>query len=262
MNDVLIVPTEFESEGEMIRGNFVVPSKGCISKGICKFHGLPGSPDQVRGIASDLARLGFTVLTFDFRGFRKSEGIFSLRGEIEDARNAITHLLDSKYTTESRVLVYGASFGGAIAVCSAARDERIFGVCLRAPLFDMEQYIQNPDLIPAIFRYMEHEEYGVIHGIHDERIRDKMIQELMSDAPKFNPMKDIKRIAPRPLLITTGTDDQLIDIEGVRNLYRNAGEPKELRIIEGGDHVLSTQKAKNETRDIVTKWFSQFRLME
>ena len=98
MPNIRVEPTEFECEGQAIRGNFVIPGGDGPFPGICKFHGLPGGPDQVSGIATDLAKSGFIVLTFDFRGFRKSEGIFSLSGRIKDAYGAVTHLISHDLT--------------------------------------------------------------------------------------------------------------------------------------------------------------------
>ena len=80
MVDVKLISTSFISEGETIRGTFVVPLSEGPFPGICKFHGLPGGPDQVGGFALALAEAGFVVLTFDFRGFRHSEGLFPLAG--------------------------------------------------------------------------------------------------------------------------------------------------------------------------------------
>ena len=55
MTGVRIIPTEFVSNDESIRGNFVVPVGNGPFPGICKFHGLPGNPDQVSGFATSLA---------------------------------------------------------------------------------------------------------------------------------------------------------------------------------------------------------------
>ena len=82
MNQIRVLPTSFLSDNQKIIGDYVLPEGDGPFPGICKFHGLPGGPDQVGGIASELARNGFAVLTFDFRGFRRSEGLFSLKGRI------------------------------------------------------------------------------------------------------------------------------------------------------------------------------------
>ncbi|MBD3404833.1 MAG: alpha/beta fold hydrolase [Candidatus Lokiarchaeota archaeon] len=256
MEKINVVTTEFFSQKEMIRGHFVVPEKIKSPVGICKFHGLPGGPDQVGGIASDLARIGIPVLTFDFRGFRRSDGVFSLRGEIEDARNAVSHLIESEYTSASTVMVYGASFGGAIAVCSAARDTRITAICLRAPLYDTERYSRARAIIPSIFKEIEKESPDVMHGLDDEKTRNQMIDQLIEDAKEFNPMRDISKLAPRPVFITTGTDDEVIDVDGVKRLYHKAGNPKQLEIVQGADHRLSDMETKDITQKLVLNWFS------
>ncbi len=58
-----VYPTEFQFSGELLKGNFVKPPGTGPFPGICKFHGLPGSPDQVYGFAWQLALAGFAVLT-------------------------------------------------------------------------------------------------------------------------------------------------------------------------------------------------------
>ena len=118
MEPVRVVPTEFTSEGATIRGGLFIPAGAGPFPGICEFHGLP---DGGKEAAPRLASAGFLVLTFDFRGFRRSDGIFRLSREIEDAEHAVTHLLRSELSRKGWVGVYGASYGGAVAICSAAR---------------------------------------------------------------------------------------------------------------------------------------------
>ena len=50
-----VQPTSFTSEGETLRGHFVLPQGTGPFPAICKFHGLPGSSDQISGIATRLA---------------------------------------------------------------------------------------------------------------------------------------------------------------------------------------------------------------
>ncbi|MFW9909485.1 MAG: alpha/beta hydrolase [Candidatus Thorarchaeota archaeon] len=256
MHDVRVVPTEFESEESVIRGDFVMPIGEGPFPGICKFHGLPGGPDQVSGIATDLAKAGFIVLTFDFRGFRRSEGLFSLSGCIEDAKMSVDHLLENHMLLRGWVGVYGASFGAAVAVCAAARDDRISAVCLRAPVYNTEQFA-------SLSAFKEHlEDASNIlkdswHGIQDRSTRAKMLERLRSDSKNFNPWNEIHKISPKPLYITTGDQDESIDLAGVEALFLRAGEPKTFKVVVGGDHILSNSIAKRETTQDVTNWFSR-----
>ncbi len=78
-----------------------------------------------------------------------------MTGEIEDAKAAINHLLESNFVIASWVGVYGASYGGAIAVCTAARDNRIDAVCLRSPAYDTLWFAKLPMLDSELQRIGE-----------------------------------------------------------------------------------------------------------
>jgi len=256
MRRVQIVPTEFLSEGGRIIGDFVTPEGEGPFPGICKFHGLPGSSDQVSGSATKLAEEGFIVLTFDFRGFRRSDGLFSLSNEIEDTRNAVTHLLESEMTVDGWVGVYGASYGGAVAVCAAARDARISAVCLRAPVFDTLWFAKSPMIPPAVQAILK-DSPDAFHGLADLSTREQILGSMVEDAKVYNPINEIGKISPRPLLITTGDADKGIPLEGVQRLYDLAGQPKELVVVKGADHTLSTSESVAETSHAVLSWFKR-----
>ena len=174
MSSVRLVPTEFTSDGEVVRGDFVVPSGGGPFPGVCKFHGLPDG-DQVSGVTSKLASAGFLVLTFDFRGFRRSDGIFRLSREIEDAKHAVTHLLESELSIKGWVGVYGASYGGAVAICSAARDKRISCVCVCAPVYDTLAFARSPMIQPAVDELLRNNP-DAVHGLTNPDLRKRILK--------------------------------------------------------------------------------------
>ena len=256
MKDIEVVATEFEVAGEILHGNFVKPTGEGPFPGICKFHGLPGSSDQVHGIAMSLANEGFLVLTFDFRGFRQSEGLFSLSGEIDDAKASVTQLLDSGWARQDWVGVYGASFGAAVAVCAAVRDKRVAAVCLRAPVYNTEKLVDS-NLVDLILQDIMYTIPDEMHGITNAHLQQDLLARLREDAAGYNPMKEIYKISPRGLFITSGDADALIDVKGVRALYEQAGEPKELVIVRGADHNLSRDTPRIETERGVIDWFRQ-----
>ena len=256
MVDVQILPTEFTSEGETIRGHFVTPPGEGPFPGIVKFHGLPGSSDQIVGPATILAEAGFAVLTFDFRGFRKSDGLFALRGQIKDAKAAISHLLASDLTLDSWSGVYAASWGAAVAVCTLAEDPRTNAVCLRAPVYDTLWFSESPMIRPAVESIVATDPTQV-RGIEDPEIRNKVLNEMVEDSRVHNPMNEVSKISPRPFMIIHGTDDVGIPLAGVKRLYELAGEPKDLVVVEGADHNLSDPRAYEITVDTIVTWFKK-----
>jgi dipeptidyl aminopeptidase/acylaminoacyl peptidase len=255
-NMVEIYSTEFASEGETIRGNFVVPDGDGPFPGICKYHGLPDGPDQVASIPTRLAEAGFGVLTFDFRGFRRSDGLFTLAGEIKDAHAAITHLLESDMTVDSWAGVYGSSYGGAVAVCAAADDRRVNALCLRAPVYDTLWFARSPMIRPEV-DYLVANDPTQIRGLDNPAIQAEILHRMVEDARVHNPMNEISKILWCPLLIVHGTDDVGIDLAGVKRLYELANEPKDLVVVEGADHELSDPRAYEITVNTVVEWFKR-----
>lgn len=251
-----VQPTSFNSEGETLRGHFVLPRGNGPFPGICKFHGLPGSSDQISGIATRLAEAGFAVLTFDFRGFRSSEGLFRLANQVKDAKLAVTHLLESHYTKGDWVGVYGPSYGGAVAILAAARDLRISAVGLRAPVYDTLWFARSP-MIPTAVEELVQNTPDQMHGLIDPQSRKDILRWMVEDAEQLNPMNEINRVAPRPLFIITGDADLGIDVSGVKRLFDAAMEPKEMVVVKGADHNLSSPAAYETTVNAVIAWFQR-----
>lgn len=54
---------------------------------------------------------------------------------------------------------------------------------------------------------------------------------------RFSPETLVHRIAPRPLLVVHGGENELHKPEEARSLYDHAAEPKTLKIIEGAGHT-------------------------
>ena len=167
---------------------------------------------------------------------------------------AVTHLEKYEYSASGWIGVYGASYGGAIAVCSAARDNRIKAVCLRAPVYDTLHFAKM-NIFRNVPEYVLTELTHSFHGIADLETRNRIFDNLERDSEIYNPWHDILKVSPRPLFITTGDEDESIDIEGIKNLFERAGEPKVLEIIKGADHRLSTNDMKVQSANLVTSWF-------
>lgn len=250
---IRVEPTEFTSEGERLRGNFVLPEGPGPFAGICKFHGLPGSSDQVGGIATRLAEAGFAVLTFDFRGFRSSEGIFSLAGEFKDAQAAVKHLVASRHISPEWIGIYAASYGATVAIMEAVDNPLITAVALRAPVYDPLAFAKSPLVSAAVEQLLQTSPYE-IHGLPDPKIRKEILGNMIRDGARFNAMKEIHKLEC-PLFIITGDADQGVDIAGVTCFFDVATEPKEMVVVPGADHNLTNPAAYEQTMDAIVAWF-------
>jgi pimeloyl-ACP methyl ester carboxylesterase len=63
----------------------------------------------------------------------------------------------------------------------------------------------------------------------------------------------VAQIAPRPILLIHGLDDIRLSPDCSRLLYRLAGEPKRIELLEGARHSL--RQRREDVRRLVVDWF-------
>ena len=83
------------------------------------------------GILHD--RLGVNLLVFDYQGYGKSEGKPSEQGTYLDARAALAHLRTRSDVDPDKIVYFGRSMSGAVAVELATRNQP-YGLVFEATL--------------------------------------------------------------------------------------------------------------------------------
>ena len=96
-----------------------------------------------------------------------------------------------------------------------------------------------------------------IRGIDGSMVQAEVLDRMAEDARVHNPIKEISKISPCPLLIIHGSDDVIIDLAGVKQFYELAREPKDIIIVEGADHRLTDPHAYEITVNTVVEWFKK-----
>lgn len=84
-------------------------------------HGNGGNMGYEVGNVALLHQAGFGVFIFDYRGYGLSDGRASEAGVYRDARAAYQYLVDSLGVSNRRLVLFGRSLGGAVAVELAGR---------------------------------------------------------------------------------------------------------------------------------------------
>lgn len=202
--------------------------------GLVVCHGFPSGPKSALASGQTYPELaerlaadaGWTVLTFNFRGTGDSEGDFSLGGWLDDVRAAVDHLL--ALGDIDGVWLAGASTGGSLAICAAGEDERVHGVAALSARADFDDWAEHPR------RFLDHaKEIGVIRNPAFPADVDGWIAELRDTRP----LSLVAKLAPRPLLLVQGGDDDVVPAVDARALADCHGSA-ELRIISGAGHRL------------------------
>ncbi|MFD0919976.1 alpha/beta fold hydrolase [Saccharopolyspora rosea] len=110
-------------------------------------HGFGGDKNSVADQARDLARRGFTVLTYSSRGFGRSTGKIALNDpdyEVADAEQLLDWLARQPEVLrdrdgDPRVGVTGGSYGGALSLLLAGSDPRVDAIAPVMTYNDLDQ---------------------------------------------------------------------------------------------------------------------------
>lgn len=183
-------------------------------------HGAGADRAQLLPEARALAADGFGVMLFDWPGHGESVGeIHWGAGE----REALRKVLDW-VASRSEVKAIGAmgfSMGGYILAQVAAEDERVRAVALAGTPADV-----------GAQSAWQFGRYGVL-----SRLPARLALRnggLRLDEPQ--PQAVVARLAPRPLLMVSGTRDATVPPFLTAQLFAAASQPKELFVIDGAAH--------------------------
>jgi pimeloyl-ACP methyl ester carboxylesterase len=196
-------------------------------------HGLPralGMGRQAAGLLPELAEhlaneSGWIVATGTFSGVGGSTGTFSATKWRSDL-NAIIDRVDAG---DQKISLAGFGFGGALALATAASDERVRGVASFAAPAHLDQWTSSAEDFHHAVQ---------VAGVVGNKKDLLSPEELRHDVLAIDPLVSIAKIPPRRLLIGHGADDLEVPISDARDLLAAADGRAELRIIQGAGHQL------------------------
>ena len=179
---------------------------------------------ELLGIGTALWRAGDSVLLFDFRGCGESDLAPLSVGynELPDARAAVRYACER--LPGARVGLLGYSMGAVVAILTAADEPAVRAVVADSP------YASLADVLA--YAYRRHHLPRRLLDLADLVNRRRYGYPFAA----LRPVDAVSRIAPRPLFLIHGEEDQLTPVEHARWLYAAAGEPKELWVVEGAPH--------------------------
>jgi fermentation-respiration switch protein FrsA (DUF1100 family) len=186
--------------------SFFLPAAQAASRAVLFLHGNAGNASHRLPNAALLAALGADVLLLDYRGYGASEGSPSEAGVYADARAGLAHLVEERRVPLERVVLFGRSLGGAVAV-DLAQERPLAGVILESTFSSLR----------ALARHA----VGPLGGLIVRR--------------GFDSLDKIGR-ARAPLLFFHGDRDEVVDWSLGRALFDAAPEPKAFETLRGAGH--------------------------
>lgn len=208
--DALGLPVEdrwFDSEdGVRLHGWWIPRRRARCTILYC--HGNSGSlGSQSASLDRFRKRLKADLFAFDYRGYGRSEGRPREKGLYLDVRAAYRHLTEELGRAPGRIVLFGHSLGGAVAI-DAALDLPVAGLVVQATFTQIRDMARR--IVPGM----------PLHWIARNRFRS---------------LEKVGKI-PLPKLFVHGEKDLSVPPELGRILFDAASEPKELLLLPRAGH--------------------------
>ena len=211
-------------DGLTLRGWFI-PADQAGAPAVVYAPGTGRDQRSGLSLAAPFHEAGYSVLLFSYRGSGQSDGNW-LRFSYGDAESrdvdaAVRFLTGIKGVRWVGAVGYSA--GAASVILSAARNAQIRAVVAVAPYSSVDEVWQTgrPAAMPAFLQdwtlWLTEKRKGF-------------------DRDQICPVNVVDQIAPRPLLVIHGTDDQRILESQVLRLFAAASQPKSLWLVQGATH--------------------------
>lgn len=281
----------FYSDGLKLIADYYLPGNG-VDKGLPGIVLCHGYAAVRSAVLPDYAKLfaeaGFAVLAFDYRGFGDSEGMqwqVIADEQVRDIRNAITFLQAQPELDPERIAIWGTSNGGAHVVTVAGLDKRV--KCAVGQV----GYGEGRRLLLDAYTPEERETF--LERLREDRTRRVLTGEservpvdalvYSPDTVKFHraaveldPVWDVRvplssadatleyrpidqadKISPRALMLIGAETDDLCQIDGYKEVFDRAGEPKRWVTYSFGHYDIYSPELIKKSAVEAIAWFRQ-----
>jgi fermentation-respiration switch protein FrsA (DUF1100 family) len=241
-------------DGISIVGQLLLPDGTGECPLVCLCHGAPsGEPPEpgdggYPALADRICRECYGVCFFNFRGAGNSGGNIDFLGWTHDLKAVVAYLCGRYGTAKSHFYLVGFSAGAAVSIYVASKDSRVYGVAACACPADFGFFTGAREPRAIIDRYRS------IGAIKNDDFPPSL-EGWFDNLRQVTPADHVDKIAPRPLLLVHGSQDETVPVSHARRLYEKAGNPKELVIIEGAGHRL---RREERAINAVLDWLRSF----
>lgn len=192
------------ADGVRLNGWFI-PARGSARAAVLICHGNAGNISHRLGIMQMFHWMGLDVFIFDYRGYGKSSGSPSEEGLYLDAEAAYSYLAGEEELGADRIVLYGKSIGGNVAIDLAGEIDADILIANSA-------FTSTADMAREIYPFLP---------------LGKFITQ------KFDASFKIALVKCPKLFVYSKTDEIVPYSHGER-LFSKALPPKELLTVRGG----------------------------
>lgn len=286
-DDINFRSADILSEGTRMSAEVFAPKEPSTGKlpTIVMSHGWGGTAASLRPDAIVFARAGYLVVTFDYRGWGKSDSRLVLAGgkpekrdgklvaEVKEVRevvdpidqtadimNAIHWAAAEPRCDTERIGIWGSSFSGGHVVYVAARDPRVKAFVSQVGSMDARWVIANAAIRKHTFDQGSARTRGTIgypeagakfNNMNGQPVWEKLMQ--------YAPIEDINRSKNCAKLFIIAGDEELFDNKEHAILaHERATGTKKLVTIPGIKHYGIYNEARAQAQQEALAWFDAY----
>ncbi|KAH6699941.1 DltD N-terminal domain protein [Leptodontidium sp. MPI-SDFR-AT-0119] len=223
-----------------------------------------------------VAKLSVSCVVYDHRGFGASDTrdgeprqeIVPIQ-QTDDMSDAISYAQSRKDVDVQKIALWGSSFSGGHVLSVAAVDRRVKAVLCQVPFISGRRTfaMKSPETINLLNDLYSQDRLAraegktpvVIPSVSSDKsalcvmltrdsyeyftawakkapFKNEVILRSLELESRYEPYDFVPRISPTPLLLTVGSAEVVTPAEFALVAFKQAGEPKELHILEGCGH--------------------------
>jgi alpha-beta hydrolase superfamily lysophospholipase len=269
-DDLVARRVTFYSEGTPLVGHFVQAraQAGQRLPTIILCQGTGGLQYYHLAQAITFARAGYTVMTFDYRGWGQSRGRLVPAGEVRETVDPLEQSIDGLAAIAfaagepevdiDRLGLWGTSLGGGIVAYVMVMDWRVKAVVAQVGAYDLRRAGAGLAETRAIATRRAHGDlpYPAPQPRVPGQLHGHMVREHYQI---FAPIEDLGHRPNLPaVLVIDAANDELIDIrqQGQR-FFERLGGPKERVVLPGIRHYdIYRGEPLEQARKLALDWYN------
>lgn len=228
-------------DGIRLSGWYVPPPDDVPTRGVVVIcHGYFGHRGKMLPHLGFLHRAGYAALMFDFRAHGWSGGVRTTFGITEplDLSAAIDWVKENDELANLPLAVVSESMGAATAIIVAAADKRIDAIVADSAFARFDGTIET-----RLTSLLGKQLAGII-APRAQVVGEQILKQVCYD---IAPVEVVGQIAPRPLFLLQGSDDEVVPPKSL-GLLQAASDPSYTEVwqIPGARHVKGIHTHREE----------------